>query len=431
MRKIPFRSLFLLLIFILISACTPGNVETSFSASPTVVTQPEIADSTQPIPTQPASVTSVTTDTDLHSVSEFPDPTSYEWQLVTDALQKPVNLAHAGDGSNRIFIVEKAGVIRILVNGVLVDTPFLDITNRVGSQQSEQGLLGLAFHPNFKENGYLYVNYTARDGNTVIARFQVDPVDAPEGQTADPNSEQVILRVNQPYANHNGGHLLFGPDGMLWLGLGDGGSAGDPQNNAQSPESLLGKLLRIDVDRGDSYSIPDDNPFADGGGLPEIWALGLRNPWSFSFDSVSGDLYIADVGQEKWEEINVVPTGFNTTPLNFGWRNFEGTENYSNADPGSAYVHTPPIHVYGHDQGCSVTGGLVSRGTTLPDFNGVYLFGDFCSGTIWGMLQSDAQTWQVQRLFSTQYKITAFGADEMDEIYLLDLQGGLYKLTQK
>jgi len=247
-------------------------------------------------------------------VSAFPEAAGFQWTEIVKNLQMPVNLANAGDGSNRMFILEKEGLIRVIRDGTLQEAAFLDIRDRVGSTGSEQGLLGLAFHPDFEHNGFLYVDYTNKQGDTVIARFTADANANPADQKANPASEKILLTIHQRYANHNGGHILFGPDGMLWIGMGDGGSAGDPHGNAQSLQSLLGKLLRIDVNNGDAYSIPSDNPFASGGGLPEIWAIGLRNPWQFSFDSLTKDLFVADVGQDKWEEIDFLPAGFQPSP---------------------------------------------------------------------------------------------------------------------
>src|SRR5258706_2117766 len=237
------------------------------------------------------------------SATSFPNSLNYQWMEVVSGLKSPVGIANAGDGSGRLFIVQQAGSIRIVQDGNLVDTPFLDIAERVGRHVSERGLIGLAFHQKYKQNGYFYVNYTNKNGNTVIARFQVtgDP------NVADPASEKKLLGVQQPFSNHNGGSVVFGPDGYLYLGLGDGGSGGDPFGNGQSLNTLLGKILRIDVDSGDPYAIPANNPFANGGGNPEIWAYGLRNPWRFSFDPANGDFYIRGVGQGDWKEIDYLP----------------------------------------------------------------------------------------------------------------------------
>jgi glucose/arabinose dehydrogenase len=309
----------------------------------------------------------------------------------------------------------------------MLPTPFLDISAKVGSRYTEQGLLGLAFHPHFAQNGQFYVNFTDENGNTVIARFHVSATDP---NLADPASEVDILHVNQPYNNHNGGGLAFGPDGYLYIGLGDGGSEGDPLGIGQNLQTLLGKMLRIDVDHGNPYAIPTGNPFAGGGGLPEIWAYGLRNPWRFSFDRLTGDLFIADVGQDTWEEIDFVPSG---TPggMNFGWSYYEGMHPYKGQPPANA-TFTWPITEYSHADGCAVTGGYVYRGLALPEWQGVYFYGDYCSGNIWGLIQLAGSSQQLKILFTTNAKITTFGVDESGEIYLADYGvGELLRLERK
>ncbi len=270
---------------------------------------------TQPPPSQtplPEALPQPTENPVLPAAS-LPDPAGYQWQLLISGLSRPVDLAGPQDFSGKLFVLEQPGVIRIIQDGVILPEPFLDIRDRVGSGGNEQGLLGIAFHPQFINNGYFYVNYTDKQGNTVIARFSGTLDDNPNLK-ADPASESILLQVDQPYANHNGGQLVFGPDGYLWIGLGDGGGQGDTNGNGQSSQSLLGKILRIDVDQGNPYAIPEDNPYSNGGGLPEIWAIGLRNPWRFSFDRLTGDLFIGDVGQNAWEEIDYLPArpSFNT-----------------------------------------------------------------------------------------------------------------------
>lgn len=364
------------------------------------------------------------------SVLAFPAADNFQWQPVASGFTRPANLVNAGDGSNRLFVVEQAGLIHVVSQGSLLPQPFLDIRSRVGSSGNEQGLLGLAFHPRFAENGFFYVNYTDQAGDTVIARFSIDPASPPESQQANPANELILLQVQQPFANHNGGHLLFGPDQMLWIALGDGGSGGDPLGNGQSLQTLLGKLLRIDVDHGSPYAIPSDNPFTSGGGLAEIWGFGLRNPWRYTFDRQTGDLFIADVGQEKWEEVDYLPAGSTGTAYNFGWNLREGSHTYQDTNPLPNNL-VDPIFEYGHDQGCSITGGEVYRGRALPEFFGVYLFADFCSGTIWGLLQPAPGQWQGQVLFASGLKITSFGLDESGEIYLLEMGGGLYRLDRQ
>jgi glucose/arabinose dehydrogenase len=325
-----------------------------------------------------------------------------------------------------MFVIEQAGRIRIAKNGQLSEPAFLDLTDRVGSAGNEQGLLGLAFHPDFKDNPYFYVNYTDKNGNTVIARFQAS------GDTADPASEKDLLKLDQPFPNHNGGVLSFGPkDGYLYAGLGDGGSAGDPYGNGQNTNVLLGKILRIDVDHGDPYAIPPDNPFANTGGKPEIWAYGLRNPWRISFDKLTGDLYIGDVGQDLWEEVDVAIG--NLPGLDYGWNYREGMHPYVGSPPASLKL-TYPVVEYSHTVGgCSVTGGYVYRGS-MPEWQGIYLYGDFCSGIIWGLIRSpdpsSGQPWQSQVLFQTKASITTFGQDPGGEIYFADRGGTIYRLEK-
>ncbi|HEY3345939.1 MAG TPA: PQQ-dependent sugar dehydrogenase, partial [Anaerolineaceae bacterium] len=360
------------------------------------------------------------------SVRQLPDPGTAQWNQVAAGLAGPVGIANAGDGSGRLFILLRSGTIQVLKAGQVLNTPFLDITNRVNSSGSEQGLLGIAFHPQYQQNGFFYINYTDLNGDTVIARYHVSG----SADQADPSSEQVVLRVQQPYPNHNGGSLVFGPDGYLYLGLGDGGSQGDPQNNGQSTQTLLGKLLRIDVDHGSPYTIPADNPFAKGGGRPEIWAYGLRNPWRFSFDALTHDLYIGDVGQDTYEEIDFLPAGA-PGGTNFGWRFREGMHPY-NGQPPAGVILTDPVFEYTHAQGgCSITGGFVYRGQALLAWQGVYLFGDYCSGLVWGLVRQADGVWNGQVLFQTGSAITSFGVDEQDEIYLADQRGGIYQLAPR
>jgi glucose/arabinose dehydrogenase len=357
------------------------------------------------------------------SALSFPDPTIFTWQVIASGLQAPVAIAHAKDNTGRLFIVEKAGRIRIVKDGNLVEEPFLNIQEKVGSGSSEQGLLGLDFHPAYLDNGFFFVNYTDLNGNTVISRFQVRQ-DNPD--QAEPGSEELLLFINQPYPNHNGGSVVFGPDGFLYLGLGDGGAGGDPQDNAENPDTLLGKILRINVDSEQTYTIPLDNPFVNGGGKSEIWALGLRNPWRFSFDRLTGELYIADVGQNQWEEINVLPAG-SPGGANFGWDFLEGTHPFEGIPPAGLI---PPVFEYDHSQGCSITGGYVYRGNSLPELSGIYLFGDYCTSNIWGLLRKDQVTWQAELLFQVGGNLTSFGEDEIGEIYLVAYPGELLKLTR-
>ncbi len=361
--------------------------------------------------------------------ASIPNSGYYTWRLVADGLNQPVDLVHAGDNTDRIFVVEKRGVIWVFQDDIKLGEPFLDIRGRIESGDYERGLLGLAFHPNYAENGFFYVNYTDKEGDTTVSRFQV---------TSDPNlansdSEFIILQVDQPYANHNGGDLAFGPDGYIYIGLGDGGSGGDPQGNAQNYLTLLGKMLRIDVnvDEGIPYAIPSDNPFvAFSSRLGQIWASGLRNPWRYSFDRLTGDLYIGDVGQNQWEEINLLPAG-SLGGVNFGWNYFEGFHSYEGS-PTEGTTLIDPILEYDHSGGsCSVTGGYVYRGESLPEWFGVYIYGDFCSGLVWGAVQQADGSWQSELLFTSPYLISSFGEDEDGELYLVDLNGAIYRLENK
>jgi len=314
-------------------------------------------------------------------------------ELYAMGFEEPVDIANAGD--RRLFVVEKDGIIKIIDadTGVL-DTPFLDIDNQVNSSARERGLLGLVFHPDYENNGYFYVNYIATNGSTRISRFSVSM----NPDIADAASELIILTVQQPHHNHNGGDLNFGADGYLYIGLGDGGFGGDPDNRAQNPQTLLGKMLRIDVDNPTSsanYGIPSDNPFVgDSTTLDEIWAMGLRNPWRFSFDRMTGDMWIADVGQDVWEEIDF-QSDTSAGGENYGWRCYEGFEPFELGDCPADSTFTLPIHTYQNNfsTGCSVTGGFVYRGTAEPDLFGRYLYADYCSGRFWTLTPDGAGGW--------------------------------------
>ena len=348
----------------------------------------------------------------------LPDTTQYQWSLLADGLTKPIGLVHAGDHSGRIFIIEQPGSIRIYQNGELLAAPYLEIRERVNDGSSEQGLLGLVFHPDYLHNGYFFVNYTDSRGDTVIARFRVSA----DPNMADPTTEEIFLTLDQPYGNHNGGHLVFGPDGYLYIGTGDGGSANDPEGNAQKLNTLLGKMLRINVDHL-PYTIPSDNPFGD-----EIWAYGLRNPWRYSFDTLTDDLFIGDVGQGTWEEIDFLAAG---TPAgaNFGWDFREGSHPFEGT-VSEGLVLVDPVAEYNHGQGCSVTGGDVYRGT-IPEWQGVYIYGDYCSGLVWGLLHQANGNWSNALLFETGLNISSFGIDQDGEIYLVHHGGQVFQLTRK
>lgn len=339
---------------------------------------------------------------------------------MTEGLENPLFLTHADDGSGRLFIVEQPGRIRVLERQKLLPTPFLDITQQVLSG-GERGLLGLAFHPDYRQNGRFFVNYTRKpDGATVLAEYRRATA------TSASHRERILLIVPQPYPNHNGGMVAFGPDGYLYIGLGDGGSKGDPDNRAQNPEDLLGKILRIDVDRGDPYGIPTDNSFAKEGGRPEIYALGLRNPWRFSFDVKTGNLWVADVGQYKWEEINLVARGGN-----YGWRVMEGTHCFHPSSGCRTASFSLPLYEYFHDKGrCSITGGYLYRGNAISSLAGAYVYGDFCSGEIFALQnsQKDQPLTEPRTILKTSLHISSFGQDAAGELYVLDHTGGVYRL---
>jgi glucose/arabinose dehydrogenase len=341
-------------------------------------------------------------------------------------MERPIGIAHAGDGSGRLFILEQAGRIRIVRDGALAGPPYLDITDRVGSTANEQGLLGLAFHPNYANNGLFFVNYTDLQGNTVVARFSVSA----DPDRGDPASQATILTIAQPAGNHNGGHLAFGPDGYLYIGTGDGGGAGDRYGNGQNGGTLLGAMLRLDVDSAQPYGIPAGNPFiADPTVRDEIWAIGLRNPWRYSFDRLTGDLYIADVGQNQYEEVNYQPVAA-PGGQNYGWPIMEGTHCFPEGRTCEQAGLVQPVVEYNHSQGCSVTGGYVYRGQAFPAMTGIYLFGDFCSGRIWGLAPDPSGAWQAAEMAQADIRLSSFGEDQAGELYLLDMgRGELFRVT--
>lgn len=383
-------------------------------------------------------------------------PRTVSWPVVAlvpyqSGLQRPTHLAPAGDGSGRLFITEQAGIVRLVKGGTLAATPFLDIQARVRSLENgggdEEGLLSIAFPPAYASKGYFYVYYTNLNGDNQVSRFHLLPG---ESERADPHSEELIIYFSHPgQNNHNGGQLAFGPDGYLYIGVGDGGGGGDPDGNGQNPAVLLGKVLRIAVEaqplsvpadyslylplvsgsdpQAPSYRIPEDNPFAHTPGYrPEIWALGLRNPWRFAFDRQNGDLYLADVGQQNWEEVNFQPAASGGGE-NYGWNVMEGAHCY-----GSPSCNTTglvlPVTEYSHALGCSITGGTVYRGSAYPALQGIYLYADYCSGRIWG-LQPDGATWATHEFLDSAASPSSFGEDEAGELYLASLfDGVIYRL---
>jgi glucose/arabinose dehydrogenase len=362
-----------------------------------------------------------------------------ELELLVGGFTDPAVIANAGDSSGRLFIGEQDGLVWIWNGTQLLPTPFLDVREQSVSG-GEQGLLGLAFDPDFATNGLLYVHYSAPDDTgdpqidhfTTISRFTVDAGDPSQ---VDPTSEELLLRYPQPYWNHNGGMLEFGPDGFLYIGLGDGGSAGDPGNRAQSLSSLLGKILRIhphgddfptDPDR--NYSIPPGNPFVGVPGRDEIWSFGLRNPWRFTFDRETDELFIGDVGQWDWEEIDLEPAAA-PGGANYGWRCYEGNHPYNTTGCGPPDQYVAPILEYSHGQGCSVIGGYRYRGPSFPNLVGTYLYADYCSGIVWGATGAGS-VWSSTPLLASDLNVSTFGEDEAGELFLADhgVPGAVYRI---
>ena len=376
-----------------------------------------------------ASPLAIAQDLDLLSLEEF-----------ATGLSQPVGIMHAGDDSGRVFLLEQAGLIKVVKNGVVNSTPFLDLTNVIDATSTEQGLLGLAFHPDYANNGYFYVNYTRDPGPgddlTTVARYQVS---AGNPDLAD-MAETRLLEIPQDAPNHNGGDLHFGPDGFLYIAMGDGGGANDQYDHAQDILSLKGKMLRIDVDgapvAGDelcgevqNYGIPASNPFADNTGCDEIWSYGLRNPWRFSFDRETGDMYIGDVGQNIWEEIDFEPAA--TAGRNYGWSCREGAHDFAGGNACTGVTPTDPILEYIHNPHCSVTGGYVYRGPN-PLFNGYYFYGDYCSDVVWLAIEGDSgwssTEWPLAA--PTLNSISSFGEDEQGNLYIADRNAGkVYRIS--
>lgn len=345
---------------------------------------------------------------------------------VVSGLSNPVLVTHAGDGSRRLFIVEQTGKIRVVKNGALLPTPFIDFTGEF-AQGGEQGLLGLAFHPRYETNGKFYINASLPDGDTIINEYRVSPTNP---DVATRVGARRILRIDQPFENHNGGHIAFGPDGYLYIGMGDGGSGGDPGNRAQNLNSLLGKMLRININGtspGHAYRIPASNPYVGRAGRDEIWSRGLRNPWRWSFDRRLGDLWIGDVGQGNYEEIDrsvARGTAARGRGANYGWRVLEGRHCFRPPSGCNRSGKVAPMVEYSHSQGCSVTGGYVYRGRAVPYLVNRYVFGDYCSGTIWAIPRAARAPAAKTLVIQTSYNISSFGEDESGELYVVDHAGG-------
>ena len=344
---------------------------------------------------------------------------------MVSGLTAPVDLQVPPDSTDRLFVVEQEGMVRVVQSGTLVATPFIDIRSRVTSG-GERGLLGLAFHPNYASNRRFFLSYTRTSGGqlqSVIAEYQTSPGDP---NTAD-TTERIVLTVDQPFENHNGGQIQFGPDGFLYIGSGDGGWGGDPRGNGQNMDTLLGKILRIDVGPAQLYAVPPDNPFVGHAGIqPEIWASGVRNPWRFSFDRTTGRLFVGDVGQDSFEEVDLATKGGN-----YGWNIMEGLHCYP---PPATGCNTSglelPIAEYSHSEGNSITGGYVYRGALRPELRGTYMFGDFGSGRIWRLTESTSGTWTRSLLLDTQLNISSLGQDAAGEILVVDYGGGVSRLRK-
>ncbi|MGH8936715.1 MAG: PQQ-dependent sugar dehydrogenase, partial [Acidimicrobiia bacterium] len=352
-----------------------------------------------------------------------PPPPPPVLETVATGLSQPLFVT-APPGDSRLFIVEKTGAIRIVSDGALRAEPFLDLSGRV-SGGSEQGLLGMAFHPGYAQNGRFFVHFTNLDGDTRLVEFQVSDDDP---HRADPASERLVLAQDQPFANHNGGMVLFGPDGDLYLALGDGGGSGDPNGHGQNPDTRLGTILRLDVDGAHPYEIPPDNPFVDGGGAQEVWAYGLRNPWRIAIDPPTGLLYVADVGQGSWEEVNVEAAG--AGGLNYGWSIMEGAHCF---DPPSGCDSTglelPALEYPIPEEGCAVIGGFVYRGSDLPELQGHYFYGDLCGGWVRSFLYQDGQATFEKEWFQDVGTIYSFGTDAAGELYVAVAEGTVYRLS--
>jgi glucose/arabinose dehydrogenase len=409
----------LALATLLVAACGSGDgsaipaastVESSASAPATVAT---------PAPaTEAPSATRSSFD---------PAALTLDIETVTGGLEQPVDVAVPGDDSG-IFVAEQPGRIRIVRDDTIVETPFLDIVERVASG-GERGLLGLAFHPAFPDDPRLFVNYTDRDGDTVIAEYRLDDSDR---DLADPDSERILLHIDQPFANHNGGAVVFGPDGMLYIATGDGGSGGDPQGNGQRLDTRLAKILRIDIDDPGTderpYGIPQDNPFLDDPeAMPEIWLTGLRNPWRIRFDDATGDLWIGDVGQGAWEEIDVARAG--ASGLNFGWNRMEGFACFEPRDGCDETGLALPVAAYGHEFGCAVIGGVVVRDPDQPLLDGGYVFSDSCSGNLWAIDPTTDGPLEPEPHTDSGRGISSIGLDEDGSVLATDLGGELVRIV--
>ncbi len=346
---------------------------------------------------------------------------------IADGFNQPLGISHSNDASGRLFIVERGGTIRIIdASGTRIEHPFLDVSSLVDTDFGEQGLLGLVFHPKYKTSGRFFINYTNKDDDTIIAEYKTSQ----NTNVAIESPTRRLLFLEQPEHNHNGGHMAFSPkDNYLYIGTGDGGGFDDPNDNAENLDSLLGKMLRLDVNTNLPYAVPNTNPYVNDSAVrSEIWAHGLRNPWRFSFDRLTGDLYIGDVGQARYEEINFQPNDSNGKE-NYGWDTTEGLECNEPRNDCNKDGISLPILTYGRDQGVSVTGGYVYRGSEIPWLQGKYIYGDFATGIIW-MAEQTASGWKSEMLADTEFNISSFGEDAAGELYLADYStGSIYKFS--
>ena len=375
--------------------------------------------------------------------------TQIDAKLIAKDFEKPLYVTNYPNDNEILLVLEQEGIIRIIKENNITKTPFLDISDRVHQPlypADEMGMLGIAFDPNFNENHFFYINYVNKDWYSIISRFKVN------GKLGNPQSEEILIKLKQPYPNHNGGSIEFGPDGYLYIGFGDGGSSGDPENKAQNLSSLFGKILRIDVNTEKGYKIPTDNPFYNlDTAKKEIWSYGLRNPWRFTFDKKTDDMYIGDVGQWDWEEINYQSSD-NKGGLNFGWNILEGNHCYKEHKLCESKDLTFPIFEYPHDanyvktligwaqkdvNGCSVTGGYVYRGKNKPKLYGRYFFGDYCTGKVWSLKNNNGEldikehtSELLETMNKKQFYLSSFGEDEEGELYLIDYSGDLYSITK-
>jgi glucose/arabinose dehydrogenase len=364
------------------------------------------------------------------SASSAPASPALAFERIASGFSRPTFVTNAGDGSNRLFVLEKPGSIRIIKDGKVAEQPFLDITSIVRSSGNEQGLLGLAFHPDYERNGRFFVAYTGLDAANTVAEYHVSA----DASRADPASARVLFAVPDQFPNHNGGMLAFGPDGYLYISMGDGGSAGDPNGNGQNLNAMLAKILRIDIDSATKpYGIPKDNPFVGRpGARAEVWAYGLRNPWRFSFDRQTGDMWIGDVGQNAYEEVDFQPAS-SKGGEDYGWNAMEGTHCYKPSSGCSKDGLVLPVVDYSHDGGnCSVTGGYVYRGKAYPALAGRYLYTDYCSGTIWSLTRDAGGKFANTKLLDGPGSMSSFGEDEAGELYMTNDSGGaVVRVTAK